>query len=196
MFHNIPRAILERMHYLESIDQRDREDGTPHIRRLRQVPPETGKFIALLASSAPAGTYLEIGTSAGYSALWLALACQELGRKLVTFEVNPEKAELAMETFRMTAVEAVVELVKGDARAYLEAYKNISFCFLDAEREIYSDCYEIVVPHMITGGLLIADNAISHREAMQPMLDRALADVRVDALVVPIGTGDLVCRKL
>jgi caffeoyl-CoA O-methyltransferase len=195
VFHHIPRAILERMHYLESIDRRDRDDGTPHIRRLRQVPPETGKFIALLASSAPDGTYLEIGTSAGYSALWLSLACRELGRKLVTFEVNPEKAELAMETFRMTAVEAVVELVKGDARAYLEAYKDISFCFLDAEREIASECYEKVVPHMVKGGLLIADNAISHREAMQPMLDRALADERVDALVVPIGTGDLVCRK-
>jgi caffeoyl-CoA O-methyltransferase len=184
------------MHYLECIDKRDREDGTPHIRRLRQVPPETGKFIALLASSAPDGTYLEIGTSAGYSALWLSLACRELGRKLVTFEVNPEKAELARETFRMTAVEAVVELIKGDARAFLEVYKNVSFCFLDTEREIYRECYEKVVPQMIKGGLLIADNAISHREAMQPMLDRALADVRVDALVVPIGTGDLVCRKL
>jgi caffeoyl-CoA O-methyltransferase len=196
VFHNIPRAIQERMYYLECIDKRDREDGTPHIRRLRQVPPETGKFIALLASSAPDGTYLEIGTSAGYSALWLSLACRELGRKLVTFEVNPEKAELARETFRMTAVEAVVELIKGDARAFLEVYKNVSFCFLDTEREIYRECYEKVVPQMIKGGLLIADNAISHREAMQPMLDRALADVRVDALVVPIGTGDLVCRKL
>ncbi|MGB2989146.1 MAG: O-methyltransferase, partial [Candidatus Zixiibacteriota bacterium] len=86
MFHDIPKAIEERMRYLVSLDENDRLDGTPDVQRLRQIPPETGKFIALLAATAPEGAYLEIGTSAGYSTLWLALACQEVGRTLITFE--------------------------------------------------------------------------------------------------------------
>jgi caffeoyl-CoA O-methyltransferase len=196
MFHKIPKAIQERMQYLESLDKKDRLDGTPTLQRLRQIPPETGRFIALLAAIAPKGTYLEIGTSAGYSTLWLALACKELGRKLVTFEVLEEKVSLAKETFKVAGVEEVVELITGDAREYLHNYKNVSFCFLDAEKEIYYDCYEKVVPNMVKGGLLVADNAISHKDELKAMLKRALNDRRVDALAVPIGRGELVCRKL
>jgi caffeoyl-CoA O-methyltransferase len=196
MFHDIPKAIEERMRYLVSVDEKDRQDGTPAAGRLRQIPPETGKFIALLAAAAPQGTYLEIGTSAGYSTLWLALACREAGRKLVTFEVLEEKVRLARETFKAALVEDVVELVVGDARKHLDDYKEVSFCFLDAEKEVYHDCYEKIVPNLVKGGLLVADNATTHREVLTPMLDRALNDERVDALVVPIGSGVLVCRKL
>lgn len=196
MFHKIPKAIEERMHYLESLDKKDRLDGKPPLQRLRQIPPETGKFIALLAAAAPKGTCLEIGTSAGYSTLWLALACKELGRKLVTFEVLEEKTRLAKETFKVAGVEEVIELITGDAREYLHKYRNVSFCFLDAEKEVYYDCYEKVVPNMVSGGLLVADNAISHKDELKTMLKRALNDQRVDALVVPIGRGELVCRKL
>lgn len=196
MFHNIPRAIKERMLYLENINKKDRLDNTPHLLRLRQIPPETGRFIALLAASAPEGTYLEIGTSAGYSTLWLALACRVLKRRVITFELLEKKAELATETFMSAGVNDVVELVIGDARDYIEEYRNISFCFLDAEKEAYSDCYEKVVPRMISGGLLVADNALSHRDILSEMIEKALFDKRVDALIVPIGSGELVCRKL
>jgi caffeoyl-CoA O-methyltransferase len=196
MFNNIPEAIKERMDYLESLDKEDRSAGKPPEERLRQVPPQTGKFLALLAATAPEGTYLEIGTSGGYSAMWLSLACKELGRKLVTFEVLEEKVKIAWETFKVTRLEDIVELVEGDAREYLQNYKNIGFCFLDAEKEDYLDCYEKVVPNMISGGILVADNVISHREILEPMIERALKDKRVDALVVPIGRGELVCRKI
>jgi predicted O-methyltransferase YrrM len=196
MFLNITDAIQERMHYLEELNKKQRADGTPPFKRLRQIPPETGKFLALLAASAPDGAYLEIGTSAGYSALWLSLACKELGRKLVTFEILEEKFCLAKETFSKAEVEDVVELIKGDARDYIQSYKNISFCFLDAEKEVYLECYEKIVPNMIKGGLLVADNVISHKEILAPMVERVLQDERVDALVVPIGSGELVCRRM
>lgn len=196
MFHNIPTAIIERMHYLEAIDAMDRQDGTERAQRLRQIPAETGKFIAMLAASMPEGDYVEIGTSAGYSTLWLALSCRTLGRKITTFEVLEEKAKLAEETFRLAGVEDVVELIRGDACEHLQNYNNISFCFLDAEKEIYGDCYDLVVPNMISGGILVADNAINHAETLKPMLDKALSDERVDTLIVPIGKGELVCRKI
>ena len=196
MFHTIPKAIKERMHYLESLDKEDRLAGKPPGERLRQIPHETGKFIALLAATAPEGTYLEIGTSGGYSAMWLALACKELGRKLITFEVLEEKAKIARETFKITGLEDVVELVFGDAKKYLQNYKNVAFCFLDAEKEDYLDCYEKLIPNLVKGGILVADNVISHKEVLKPMVQRVLNDVRVDALVVPIGSGELVCRKI
>lgn len=195
MFHSIRKCILDRMKYLEQIDIKDREDGTPRLQRLRQVPPETGKFLALLAANSPEGMYLEIGTSAGYSALWISIACEMLGRTLHTFEVLPQKVELARETFQIAQVEKTVNLVQGDVRDYFPQFDNIAFCFLDAEKEVYGECYEAVIPRLVRGGLLIADNAINHQETLRPMLDRALADERVDALIVPIGKGELVCRK-
>lgn len=195
MFHNIPATMARRMRELEKIDVRDRADGTPRMERLRQIPPDTGRFIALLAASAPPAPVVEIGASAGYSTLWLALACRETGRLVTTFEVLPAKVALARETFRRAGVDDIVTLVEGDAREHLSGIDGIGFCFLDAEKEVYADCYELAVPRLVSGGLLVADNAINHYETLKPMIDRALADERVDAMVVPIGKGELVCRR-
>lgn len=191
MFADIPESIEAEMARLEEIDARDRIDGTPRLERLRQIPPETGRFICLLAATAPAGRRIEIGTSAGYSTLWLTLA----GTPITTFEILADKAAHARETFRSAGVDHLVDLVEADARDHLATARDVGFCFLDAEKEVYADCYELVVPSLVPGGLLLADNAINHRETLQPMIDRALADPRVDALVVPIGKGVLVCRR-
>lgn len=195
MFHTIRPAITDRMRTLEELDNRDRTDGTPRLQRLRQIPQETGRFLAILAAGAPEGSIIEVGTSAGYSTLWLALAAESLGRSVTTFEVLPEKVEIARETFRLGGVESSVELVADDARKHLSDFDRIAFCFLDAEKEIYAEVYELVIPRLVKGGLFAADNAINHREILQPMLDRALSDERVDALIVPIGKGVLLCRK-
>jgi caffeoyl-CoA O-methyltransferase len=195
MFHHIPQVMLDRMRELERIDSCDRTDGTPRMKRLRQIPPEVGKFIAIMAAAAPAGRCIEIGTSAGYSTLWLALACRVVGRRITTYEILDEKAELARQTFDMVGVSDVVEFVHGDALDHLPGCEDIAFCLLDAEKEIYDRCYEALVPGMVQGGILVADNAINHQATLRPMLDRALQDERVDALIVPIGKGELVCRR-
>lgn len=196
MFHDIPESVMRRMRALESMDAADRADGTPRARRLRQIPPETGRFVSVWAAAAPPGAYLEIGASAGYSALWISLACRMLGRRLITIELDEWKAPLARETFREAGVEDVVDLVVGDAREVIPGLGGISFCFLDTEKELYGECYELVVPRMVRGGILIADNAINFREILQPMLERAQSDPRVDALIVPIGQGELLCRRV
>jgi caffeoyl-CoA O-methyltransferase len=196
MFHNIPQAVLDRMQFLVDRDAKDRATGVPQMQRLRQITPETGQFLALLLAGAPGGEVLEIGTSGGYSTLWLTLACAATSRRVTTFELLPEKQQLARETFRSSGVESFVELVAGDAREHLPNHRDIAFCFLDAEKEIYRDCYEAIVPCLVPGGWLVADNAISHRDELASMLDRATSDPRVDALVVPIGCGELVCRKI
>jgi predicted O-methyltransferase YrrM len=195
MFRDIPEALTLRMAELEETDIRDRVDGTQHLRRLRQIPPDTGRFLALLAASAPDGDWIEIGTSAGYSTMWLSLACRARGRVLTTYEILEEKAQLAIQTIATAMIGDVVRLVHGDFLAHADSLKSVGFCFLDAEKDIYDRCYEAVVPHLVPGGLLIADNALSHGADLQPMINKAMADERVDALVVPIGTGELICRR-
>ena len=195
MFHDIPDSIRLMMAELERRDALDRGDGTQRLDRLRQIPRETGEFLSLVAASSPDGSWIEIGTSAGYSALWLALACRERGQRLTTYEILAAKASMARKTFEAADVSDVITLVEGDFLDHAEELSPISFCFLDAEKEVYGACYEAVVPRMITGALLVADNAINHQATLQTMLDTALADPRVDAMIVPIGKGELVCRK-
>ncbi len=196
MFHNISKEISNRMKYLEAIDKEDRENGTPRLKRLRQIPPETGKFLALLASGCPNGNFIEIGTSAGYSTLWLILAAKEMGLTITTFEKLPEKIELAKETFRIAKVEQYVNLIESDAIEHLNKIENISFCFLDAEKEIYETCYELIKNKINKNGLLIADNAINHYETIKPMIDKVMKNQNFDSLIVPIGKGELVCRRI
>ncbi|WZL80184.1 O-methyltransferase [Vallitaleaceae bacterium 9-2] len=195
MFEKVSDAMKNRMEYLEKIDEQDRKDGTSRMERLRQIPPETGKFIAMMAANCPKGRFVEVGTSAGYSSMWIVLACMERNVRLTTFEILQDKAKMAKETFCEAQIEDFVELVQADALEYLEQMNNIAFAFLDAEKEVYAQCYEQIIPRLVPGGILIADNAINHYETLEPMIKRALNDSRVDALVVPIGKGELVCRK-
>ena len=196
MFQDIPRSMLERMKYLEELNAEQKREGVERFRRLRQIPPDTGRFIALLCASAPEGACIEIGTSGGYSGMWLSLACRATGRTLTTHELSDAKIEIARETFRMAGADDIVTIVPGDAREHLGEYKKIGFCFLDAEKEAYEDCYELVAPNLVGGGILVADNVISHEEILRPWVEKTLADERVDALVVPIGSGELVARKI
>ena len=195
MLHEIPKEVLQQMARLEAIDAKDRVDGTSRENRLRQITPETGRFLTIVAASAPKGTFVEIGTSAGYSGLYLAMAARAAGARLITFEISEERAQMAQETFRAAGVSDCVELIVGDARERLETVSDVSFCFLDAEKEVYPECYELVVPKMVSGALMVADNVISHAERLKPFVERALSDSRVDAVVVPIGRGELLCRR-
>jgi caffeoyl-CoA O-methyltransferase len=195
MFHDIPPLVQQRMADLEAVDARDRLDGTPKIRRLRQIPPETGKLLAFLAAAAPQGLVLEIGTSGGYSSLWLALACRQRRDRLVTFEENADKVALARQTFLLAGVDEFITVVQGDALDLLPRYPGVAFCFLDIEKDVYSACYRGVVPNLVPGGLFCADNVISHASELEGFLAEVAADPRLDVLVLPVGKGVMVCRR-
>jgi caffeoyl-CoA O-methyltransferase len=195
MLHDIPRRVSARMAYLERLDAEHRRAQVTQFERLRQIPPATGKLLAMLAAGAPPGQILEIGTSGGYSTLWLSLACRASGRRITTFEIAEAKIAVAKETFRSAGIEDIVDLVEGDARRHIGRYKDIAFSFLDAEKDAYLDCYDLIVPELVPGGLLVADNVISHRDQVGSMLRKALRDKRVDAIIVPIGSGLLLCRR-
>ncbi|MBN2045335.1 MAG: class I SAM-dependent methyltransferase [Anaerolineales bacterium] len=197
MFHEIPKPILDRMKELEEIDTRDRQDGTPRIKRLRQVPPETGKVLAFLACTVPAqGAWLEVGTSAGYSALWLSLAAKARGKTLYTFELLPEKTALARETFKQANVEKLIELKNGDARGHVGDFGEVAFCFIDCEKEMYADIFDMVVPNLVADGLVIVDNVINYKQDLADFILRVEGDTSLDTVILPVGKGLMVSRKL
>lgn len=195
MFSSMTSELLERMHVLERTDTLDRTDGTLQSRRLRQIPPVTGRFLALMAAMSPEGSIVEIGTSAGYSTLWLSLAAQNRDEEVYTFEIDSDKTDRARETFSAAAVEDLIDLRNIDAREGLKDVDRIGFCFMDLDKEFYSDCYDLIIPRLVPGGVLIADNAISHAKKLAPFIHKALNDARVDAHIVPIGKGELICRR-
>ena len=102
---------------------------------------------------------------------------------------------MAKETFNKTGIEDFVELIEGDALVNIRQTENVAFCFLDCEKELYLSCWEIMSDKIVKGGILIADNAISHFETIKPMIEKAQKDERFDSIIVPIGKGELVCRR-
>ncbi|MBI5519550.1 MAG: class I SAM-dependent methyltransferase [Desulfovibrio sp.] len=196
MFRDIPQSVEVTQGHLKALEAWRKAQGMERKRLLRQIPPETGKLLAILLANCPPGDAAEVGTGAGYSALWLALACRATKRRLTTFELDPAKAELARQSLASADVLDVVELREEDALAGLKSLSGLSFCFIDAERDMARAAFELALAALPTGGVIAVDNAISHAQEFADFLDDAEHDPRVDALIVPIGSGLLVCRKV
>lgn len=194
--HLIPSVVRAAMAALEVRDTADREDGTPQSRRLRAISPEVGRFLLTLALANGSRTIVEVGTSSGYSTLWLALAARQLDGRVITFEIDPAKVELARATFAEAGVEDVVDLRPTDGVAGLAAMAvSADLVFLDSEKDDYERLLEPAILALRPGGLLVADNLTSHEEDLAGFRDAALADPRLTGLVVPIGRGELVAVR-
>ncbi|MGA3031160.1 MAG: class I SAM-dependent methyltransferase [Candidatus Limnocylindrales bacterium] len=193
----IPETIRTVMAELKARDAEDRSDGTPHEARLRAISPEVGQFLLTLAISIGATTIVEVGTSGGYSTLWLAIAASKTGGRVITFENDAAKAVLARDTFERAGVGRVVELREGDGGADLLALGGpADLVFIDSEKRDYIRLLDLAVGVLGPGGLFVADNLISHESELVEFRARALADPRLTGLVVPIGAGELVAVRL
>jgi predicted O-methyltransferase YrrM len=193
----VPGAMRLVMERLQERDARDRTDGTPHAQRLRAITPDVGQFLLTLALAVAARRIVEVGTSAGYSTLWLALAAQRNGGRVTTFEIDPAKVALAARAFAEAGVADVVDLRAEDAAASLGAFAGAAdLVFIDAEKRDYEAYLELAVAALRPGGLLIADSLTSHASDLAGFRERALAHERLTGLVVPIGKGELVGVRL
>ena len=188
------RAVLDR---LEARDTRERETGAARAVRLRQVTPDVGLFLHNLVLAARPASLIEVGTSGGYSTLWLATAARAVGGDLTTLEIDPVKVALARASLRDAGLEDIVTIVEGDAFEYLRSRKDpAGFVFLDAEKEDYLYFLGLIAPVLSPGGVLIADNLTSHEADLRDFRDAALSDPRLSAVVVPIGRGELFAVRL
>jgi caffeoyl-CoA O-methyltransferase len=118
-----------------------------------------GRLLRILAESTNAKNVVEIGTSNGYSGLWLCLGLKATGGKLVTHEIDHETAALARANFKRAGVEDMVTVVEGDAHQTVARLKEpIDILFIDADKAGYPDYLKQLLPLVRPGGLILADN--------------------------------------
>jgi caffeoyl-CoA O-methyltransferase len=140
---------------LTLLDELDARGG----RGMMNVPEVDGRFLRLLAETIGAKQVVEIGTSNGVSGIWQCLALKTTGGRLTTFEIDPQRAALARENFRKAGVDDVVTLVEGDAHEkVVEVQGPVDICFIDADKEGYTDYLNKLLPKVRPGGLIIAHN--------------------------------------
>lgn len=126
---------------------------------MMNVPPEDGRLLRLLAEATNAKHVVEIGTSNGYSGLWLLLALRTTGGKMTTYEIDRERAAMARENFNRAGVGDIVTIVEGDAHKEVPKLKEqIDILFFDADKEGYIDYLNKLMKLVRPGGLIIAHN--------------------------------------
>jgi predicted O-methyltransferase YrrM len=161
--------------------------------RLRNVEPETARMLGVLVRATGGRRVLELGTSNGYSTVWLADAVAGLGGSVTTVELDPRRAAMARETFARAGVSDLVELVEGDAGAFLVNGPDHAwdFVFLDAERDRYAGWWPDLRRAISRPGLLAVDNVLSHPGEVAELRALVDADAGYESALVPIGAGVL-----
>jgi predicted O-methyltransferase YrrM len=139
----------------------------------------------VLTEAVGAKHVVEIGTSNGYSGIWLCLALRSTGGKLTTYEIDHGRATLARESFKRAGVDQIVTLVEGDAHQEVANLKQpIDVLFLDADKEGYVDYLNKLLPLVRPGGLILAHNTSSSQAAMKPYLDAVTTSPDLETVFV------------
>jgi predicted O-methyltransferase YrrM len=127
---------------------------------MEEADIDLGRLLRILVESVNAKHVVEIGTSRGYSSLWICLGLLTTNGKLTTHEIDPQRVVLAKEIFQRAGVENMVTVVEGDAHKRINGLTEpIDILFIDAEKSGYADYLEKLLPLVRPGGLILADNA-------------------------------------
>jgi predicted O-methyltransferase YrrM len=150
-----PIASTEAERRILSVLDQARENGQVYL----QVPVSSGRMLRVLAEAVHATSVVEIGTSTGYSGLWLCLALVNTGGKLTTLEIDRGRAAAARSHFQQAGVADRVRIIEGDAHVNIKRVDGpVDVVFLDADKQGYVDYLKQVLPMVRPGGLIIADN--------------------------------------
>ncbi|MEQ1070554.1 O-methyltransferase [Acinetobacter lwoffii] len=183
-FERFMQELYEKFHR-HDLKQADR------LHRYRNIEPESGRFLSMLIRAQQSKNILEIGTSTGYSTLWLAEAARQTQAMITTLEVDAERVAQAKQYATEIDLADLINFKVIDAQVYLEAEKEIfDFILLDAERDAYVSYW----PHLsrllkAKGGLLVVDNVISHAAEVEEFIALIQQDPRFIMSIVPIGAG-------
>ena len=161
------------------------------LARFRNVEPETAELLGVLIRAVGARRILELGTSNGYSTIWLADAAQATGGRVLSVDVDPVRTELAQANLVATRLEELVELRTEDAAATLAGSDDGAweFVFLDAERPEYPRYLLDLVRTLAPGGVLAVDNVRSHEHELVEFTALIEGQAALTQTVVPVGAG-------
>jgi predicted O-methyltransferase YrrM len=182
--------VLETLARLEAEDAAERHAGLPSAQRSRAVAPTTGRFLFGLAAAQAGIEVLEIGASRGYSSIWLAAGARMLGGRLVSLEQDPAKCAAWRENIASAGLDEWAELVDGDAHETLARTEDVfDLVFLDAEKDDYEVLFGLARPLLEPGGLVIADNVLSHVDSLGSYSGARQADETLSSVTVPLDRG-------
>ena len=187
-------ALLQELHAVGV--EHDARHGD-RLARLRNLEPAAGALLSVLVRALGAQRILELGTSNGYSTVWLAEAVRAVGGRVTSVEVDPARTAMARENLERTGLAGHVELRTADAGAVLAAAGAGAYdvVFLDAERDAHPGYWPHLVRVLTPGGLLAVDNAVSHAVEMEPFTQLVAGDARVSHAVDATGAGLLLAVK-
>lgn len=155
------------------------------------VPPGDGRLLRILAEAAGAKQVVELGTSIGYSGLWICLGLEQTGGKLTTFEIDEGRAAIARANFKRAEVEDRVTLVMGDAHEKVSTVEGpVDIVFLDADKDGYLDYLQKLLPKLRPGGLVIAHN-MDQRQADPNYVKAITTNPDLETLFVSAGASPI-----
>jgi predicted O-methyltransferase YrrM len=165
--------------------------ATDRAQKLLNLERPTAELLFLLVTASGRRRVLEIGTSNGYSAIWLACAMTKTaGDPIITIERDAAKAAQARENLRRADVQRHAQVIEGDATQCCAALDGPFDCvFFDADRISSPSQLERLLPKLADDVLLIADNALSHPEEIAGYLAAVNALPQFDATLIPVGKG-------
>jgi predicted O-methyltransferase YrrM len=175
---------------MEANDARARQEIDDKWLRPRSLHRDSARLLHLLAKATNARHILEIGTSVGYSTVHLALAARETGGHVTTLELLPAKYDAAAANLARGGLSDLVTQHLGDALQLLPALPGPwDLIFLDPEKEIYIPAWERFKDSVRPGGLVLADNVLSHADDLAAYIETVRTDGRYDSITVPVGLG-------
>ena len=159
------------------------------------VPRKDGEFLHILVKATRSKKVLELGSSHGFSAIWIGLALEETGGVLTTIEIDKERYDLARKNVKDAGLSERVTCIKGDAHAEVVKHEGpFDFVFVDADKEGQVDYFNKLYPRkLVPGGVLIVHNAIRQASSMRDYLDLIQKHRDFDTVILSVTMDDGFC---
>ena len=167
------------------------------LERWRVLEPDAGRFLWFLTQTTGARSIVEIGTSRGVSTLWLADAARATGGTVTSYDTDPAAQDDARRTTAEAGLADLVDFRLADGGEALATMPDgsVDLLFLDAERTEYPSWWPHPVRVLRAGGVLVADNALSHPDEIAPVEALLRADPALTVTTITVGKGELVALK-